>query len=67
MTKVLDFKREAVYINGAWGASNNGSVLTVTNPATGAQLGTVPDCGASETALRAWSSTHSSAMKWWVA
>ena len=50
MTKLLDFKREAIYINGAWGASNNGAVLAVTNPATGAQLGTVPDCGASETA-----------------
>ena len=49
MTKVLDFKREAVFINGAWGNADAGEVLNVTNPATGAQLGTVPDCGASET------------------
>ena len=50
MTKVLDFKREAVFINGAWGNADAGKVLNVTNPATGAQLGTVPDCGAGETA-----------------
>ncbi len=51
MTEVLDFKREAVWINGVWGPSKSAKVLSVTNPATGAQLGIVPDCGAAETAL----------------
>jgi succinate-semialdehyde dehydrogenase / glutarate-semialdehyde dehydrogenase len=50
--------REQCYIDGEW--SGNGSTLPVINPATGAQLGTVPKLGAEETrraidaAERAW-------------
>lgn len=51
------------YINGQWCAADLGACLTVTNPATGAALGSVPAMGAAETrraiaaadgALAAW-------------
>jgi succinate-semialdehyde dehydrogenase/glutarate-semialdehyde dehydrogenase len=41
--------REACYIGGAWVAADSGATIVVTNPATGATLGTVPDCGEAET------------------
>src|ERR687896_542358 len=50
--------REQCYIDGEW--TSNGKTFPVTNPATGAQLGTVPKMGAEETrraieaAERAW-------------
>ncbi len=37
------------YIGGAWVDADSGATLPVSNPATGEQLGTVPDMGASET------------------
>src|SRR5687767_14592114 len=50
--------RTECYIDGAW--TGNGKTQPVVNPATGAQLGTVPKLGADETrraieaAERAW-------------
>ncbi len=41
--------RTQAYINGEWVNAANDSTLAVTNPATGAQLGTVPNMGAGET------------------
>lgn len=41
--------KTAAYINGEWVAAENGATLTVSNPATGAALVTVPDMGAAET------------------
>ncbi|RFP24413.1 NAD-dependent succinate-semialdehyde dehydrogenase [Duganella sp. BJB488] len=41
--------RQQAYIDGAWSDADNGATLTVTNPATGEQLGTVPLMGAAET------------------
>jgi succinate-semialdehyde dehydrogenase/glutarate-semialdehyde dehydrogenase len=41
--------RERCYIDGTWSAADDGSALTVHNPATGATLGTIPNCGAFET------------------
>jgi succinate-semialdehyde dehydrogenase/glutarate-semialdehyde dehydrogenase len=41
--------RETCYIDGQWIGADNGATLPVANPATGAALGTVPDCGADET------------------
>jgi len=41
--------RQHALIDGAWCAADTGNTLTVTNPATGAALGTVPDMGAAET------------------
>jgi len=50
VTGVLEFKREAAYVNGQWIAADSGKAFPVNNPATGEQLGTAPDCGAAETA-----------------
>ncbi|BEQ13709.1 NAD-dependent succinate-semialdehyde dehydrogenase [Desulfoferula mesophila] len=41
--------RQKCYVNGAWVASAGGEVLSVDNPATGEQLGTVPSLSAEET------------------
>ena len=41
--------REACFINGQWVGADDGSCNPVTNPATGTQLGTVPNCGVNET------------------
>jgi len=41
--------REQCYVGGAWTAADGGKNFAVRNPATGAQLGTVPDMGAAET------------------
>ncbi|MDP2324346.1 MAG: NADP-dependent succinate-semialdehyde dehydrogenase [Gammaproteobacteria bacterium] len=51
MLKLTDetLLRTGAYVAGKWIAASGGGTVTVTNPATGARLGTVPDCGASET------------------
>jgi succinate-semialdehyde dehydrogenase / glutarate-semialdehyde dehydrogenase len=41
--------RQACYLNGTWCAADSGAVLTVTNPANGEQLGTIPKMGTRET------------------
>jgi succinate-semialdehyde dehydrogenase / glutarate-semialdehyde dehydrogenase len=41
--------RQQCYINGQWVAADSGATIDVTNPATGAVLGTVPKLGAEET------------------
>ncbi|NNG04293.1 MAG: NADP-dependent succinate-semialdehyde dehydrogenase [Inquilinus sp.] len=41
--------RQQVYIAGQWVDADSGKTIDVTNPADGAKLGTVPDCGADET------------------
>ena len=52
--------REQCYLDGAWLESDSRNKLVVTDPATGARLGTVPNMGAAETrraieaAERAW-------------
>ncbi|MGP0058319.1 MAG: NAD-dependent succinate-semialdehyde dehydrogenase [Beijerinckiaceae bacterium] len=50
VTQILEFKREAAYVNGTWISADSGKTLNVTDPATGEKLGTVPDCGRAETA-----------------
>ncbi|MBF0250527.1 MAG: NAD-dependent succinate-semialdehyde dehydrogenase, partial [Alphaproteobacteria bacterium] len=42
--------RNRAYVGGAWVDADGGRVLTVTNPATGGVIGTVPDMGRDETA-----------------
>ncbi|MDK9695513.1 MAG: NAD-dependent succinate-semialdehyde dehydrogenase [Siculibacillus sp.] len=42
--------REANLIGGAWVGADGGGTITVTDPATGAVLGTVPDVGRAEVA-----------------
>ncbi|MBE0548520.1 MAG: aldehyde dehydrogenase family protein, partial [Rubrivivax sp.] len=52
MLKLKDpglFKQQA-YIAGEWVDADDGKTIAVTNPANGEQLGTVPLCGAAETA-----------------
>ncbi|MEO8408735.1 MAG: NADP-dependent succinate-semialdehyde dehydrogenase [Oxalobacteraceae bacterium] len=41
--------RQQAYLDGKWCDADDGSTITVTNPATGAVLGTVPKMGAAET------------------
>ena len=41
--------RQQCYINGAWHAADNGKVLEVTDPSTGAAIGNVPEMAAAET------------------
>ncbi|NHN88800.1 NAD-dependent succinate-semialdehyde dehydrogenase [Acetobacter conturbans] len=41
--------REQAYIAGEWMASASGKTLSVTNPATGETIGTIPACTAAET------------------
>lgn len=41
--------RQQCYINGAWANAADGATLSVTNPANGNKLGTVPKMGAVET------------------
>jgi succinate-semialdehyde dehydrogenase / glutarate-semialdehyde dehydrogenase len=41
--------REQCYIDGQWVGADDGTTITVTNPATGETLGTVPRCAAAET------------------
>jgi len=50
LTKTSAFLKEANLIGGKWVAADSGDTLTVTNPATGATLGTVPKSGKAETA-----------------
>lgn len=56
--------RERCYIDGQWVPADNGAVLAVTDPATGAQIASVPSMGAAEArravagakrAMQAWS------------
>jgi succinate-semialdehyde dehydrogenase/glutarate-semialdehyde dehydrogenase len=42
--------REANLVAGEWIGADGGGTIPVTNPATGDRLGTVPKCGAAETA-----------------
>jgi len=41
--------RQQAFINGEWRDADSGATLAVTNPATGAHIGTVPVMGAAET------------------
>ncbi|MYI90169.1 MAG: succinate-semialdehyde dehydrogenase (NADP(+)), partial [Gammaproteobacteria bacterium] len=42
--------RQQCYINGEWVDADDGGTLDVTNPSSGAVIGTVPKLGAAETA-----------------
>jgi succinate-semialdehyde dehydrogenase/glutarate-semialdehyde dehydrogenase len=41
--------KQLCYLNGQWLAADSGAVIDVTNPASGAKLGTIPRMGADET------------------
>ena len=59
------FLRQQGFINGQWVDADSGETLSVTNPATGEVLGTVPDMGATET--RRAIEAAQKAMKPWAA
>ena len=66
MTFVLsdpDLLRQRALIAGQWVDADNGATRDVTNPASGALLGTVPDMGAAET-RRAIDAAHSAFPAW---
>ena len=42
------FLKQDCYIGGQWVGARSGATFSVTDPATGALIGTVPDCGAEE-------------------
>jgi succinate-semialdehyde dehydrogenase/glutarate-semialdehyde dehydrogenase len=44
----LRFKRDASYVGGTWIKAESGDEFDVVNPASGAQLGKVPNCGQTE-------------------
>ena len=44
------YRREAAFVGGQWIAAATGKTIAVRNPATGASMGQVPECGRSETA-----------------
>ncbi len=49
MTTWNDWKRERNFIAGAWVQADSGQTIDVTNPATGAVIGTIPAGGEAET------------------
>ena len=49
MSHKLDYKREANLIDGHWVGADSGATIAVTDPATGAVIGTVPNMGRAET------------------
>ncbi|HKU94091.1 MAG TPA: NAD-dependent succinate-semialdehyde dehydrogenase [Vineibacter sp.] len=64
--KDRDLFRQQAYVAGTWMDAEDGTSDTVTNPATGDKIGTVPRMGAAETrraieaanfAMKAWAST----------
>ncbi|MEI6206418.1 MAG: NADP-dependent succinate-semialdehyde dehydrogenase [Desulfuromonadales bacterium] len=55
--------KQHCYLNGQWLAADNGAVIDVTNPATGARLGTIPRMGTDET-RRAIESANSALPAW---
>ena len=55
--------REQAYINGKWYAADDGSVITVTNPADESALGSIPHMGPAETA-RAIDTAHTALGTW---
>jgi len=59
------FLRQQAYLDGQWVDADSGQTLSVTNPATGEHLGTVPNMGAEET--RRAIEAAEKAMKPWAA
>ncbi len=63
MSDLLPFQREANFIGGAWVAADGGKTIPVVNPATGDEIGTVPNCGRDET-RRAIDAAHAAFPGW---
>jgi succinate-semialdehyde dehydrogenase / glutarate-semialdehyde dehydrogenase len=63
MLTKIDFKKEASLIGGTWVQADSGKTLDVTDPATGATIGTIPNCGKAET-KRAIEAAHAAFPAW---
>ncbi|MCW6508992.1 NAD-dependent succinate-semialdehyde dehydrogenase [Lichenifustis flavocetrariae] len=63
MSQTLPFLKQAAFVDGKWIAADAGGTIAVTDPATGETLGTVPNCGAAETA-RAVAAAHAAFPAW---
>jgi succinate-semialdehyde dehydrogenase/glutarate-semialdehyde dehydrogenase len=55
--------RQRAYVAGRWIVADSGETISVTNPATGAQIGSVPKMGAAET-RRAIEAAESAGVEW---
>jgi acyl-CoA reductase-like NAD-dependent aldehyde dehydrogenase len=55
---------ERILVNGEWVDALSGKTLTIINPATLAELGTVPDCSASDVD-RAVAAARAAQLSWW--
>lgn len=63
MLQKLELKREANFVGGRWIRADNNNTISVDNPATGEIIGTVPNCGATET-RRAIEAAHAAQPGW---
>ena len=55
--------RQQCYVDGRWTDAQSGATVTVSNPATGESIGSVPDCGADDT-RRALLAAESALPQW---
>ena len=55
--------KQHCYLNGQWLSADSGAVIDVTNPASGAKLGTIPRMGTDET-RRAIEAANSALPAW---
>jgi succinate-semialdehyde dehydrogenase/glutarate-semialdehyde dehydrogenase len=63
MLTKLEFKKQAILVNGRWIAADSGRTIAVTDPATGETIGTIPNAGKAET-QRAIEAAHSAFPAW---
>ena len=63
MPELIPYQREANFIGGAWVSADSGKTLAVLNPATGVEMGTVPNCGRAEPE-RAIAAAHAAFAGW---
>jgi succinate-semialdehyde dehydrogenase/glutarate-semialdehyde dehydrogenase len=59
----FEFLHQKAFIDGAWVDADSGATITVTDPSSGAELGTVPKMGAAET-HRAIAAAHAAQPAW---
>ncbi|MCZ8376193.1 MAG: NAD-dependent succinate-semialdehyde dehydrogenase [Beijerinckiaceae bacterium] len=63
MLTKLEFKKQAILVDGQWIAADSGRTIAVTDPATGETIGTIPNAGQAET-RRAIEAAHAAFPAW---
>ncbi len=63
MLTKLEFKKQAILVDGQWIAADSGRNIAVTDPATGETIGTIPNAGKAET-RRAIEAAHAAFPAW---